>query len=317
MGRNTGSDVRLPHQAVSGQHATIRSQGAGYVVEDDGSTNGTRVNGVRLPPKRPKPLRSGDVIDLGGFALHVEVGVPVVEATSVDRTSALAKRLVRQLLDPDGTAAPPPRLLVLNGPDEGAMLEIPEPPVRLLIGRGEDCDLPLQDGDASREHGEIERDLDGVSIRDLGSKNGLLVNGRPVRERRLRDRDEVQIGATVIVYEDPADSMLREVSAEPDLAMETPPPAIEQTASAPAAKEESAEKAAASEADARVSAPSPVETVPGAPERASEPEGTRAPEPAREVRRRSGAGADVIIYLLAGAVLALSIAGLVILLQAG
>lgn len=304
IGRSTGTDVQLPHQAVSGTHATIRARGAGWIVQDEGSTNGTRVNGTAIPPGRPKPLRTGDVITLGGFAIAVDLAVPVAEATSVDRTSALARRLVRQLLDPEGTA-PPPRLLVLNGPDEGRVLEIPEPPVRLLVGRGEGCDLALSDADASREHAEIERDLDGVVIRDLGSKNGVLVNDRRVRERRLRDRDELLVGSTVLVYEDAAESMLREVSAEPDAAMETPDlPEMQPAAEARAG--EISDQAKRGEGAAGV--PPAVA--------ASEPGATAPAELPGRAPGRSGTGADLIIYVLAGAVLALSIAGLVVLLQA-
>ncbi len=293
VGRSAGSDVLLPHQAVSGQHATFRAQGAGWVVQDEGSTNGTRVNGSAIPPGRPKPLRTGDIVDVGGFAVRVEVGVAVTAATSVDRTSALARRLVRELVDPEGTA-PPPRLLVLNGPDEGKALDVPEPPARLLVGRGESCDLALKDADASREHAEIVRDLDGVIVRDLGSKNGVLVNDRRVTERRLRDRDEVLVGATVLVYEDVAETMLREIAAEPDRKLDTPPPPAPEPAADDAPPDEPAPT------DSKVDTAAVADETP-------EPTAPRA----------RGAGADVLIYLLAAAVLALSIAGLVILLSAG
>ena len=301
IGRGAGSDVRLPHAAVSGHHATLRAQGAGWVAIDESSTNGTWVGEQRIPPKRPKALRSGDVVNVGGFALTVTVNVPVTDATTVDRTSALARQLVRDLLEP-GRDAAPPRLLVLHGPDEGASLEIGEPPLRLSIGRGEECDLALSDADASREHAEIERDLDGVLVRDLGSKNGLKVNGRVVREKRLKDRDEVAIGGTILVFEDPADSMLDAVAKEPDVPMETP-------LWSPRADDAPAPQAIDSVAPASTSTPeaSPTSTPPPA---------TTQP-PAAPPQRRSSAGADWIIYLLAGAVLALSIAGLVILLQAG
>lgn len=305
IGRSASADVCLPHPAVSGQHATLRAQGAGYVAQDEGSTNGTRVNGTAIPPGRPKPLRTGDVVTLGGFSMEVVVGVAVAQPTTVDRTGALARKLVRELLDPDGAAAPPPRLLVLNGPAEGASLELPDPPVRMLIGRGEACDLPLADGDCSREHAEVERDLDGVLIRDLGSKNGVLVNDRPVRERRLRDRDEVLLGATVLVFEDVADSMVREIAAEPDQEVEAPEPA---PASEPEPEPATEESTGGDEPPPRAD-----ET----PALAAKPEPGPAHPKTPANKSRAGANADVIIYLLAGLVLALSIAGLVILLSSG
>jgi len=320
VGRGAGADVRLPHPAVSTQHATIRSRGAGWVVQDEGSTNGTRVEGARLPPGRPKPLKNGDRIELGGFDIVFEGGQPVAAATSVDRTSALARRIVRDILDPQGSAPTSPRLLVLNGPEEGRTLEVPEPPARLVIGRGDECDLRLSDADASREHAEVESDIDGVVLRDLDSKNGLKVNDRRVTERRLKDRDEIVIGATALVFEDPAEQRLRELLSEPDL--ETEPPSLRDARTAEAAEEGDA----GANDHGRAPAASPESGEPNdAGTAAADPtvEPTPAPrtaEPARGAgagKRRRGPGADLVIYLLAAAVLALSIAGLVILLQSG
>ncbi|TNF64491.1 MAG: FHA domain-containing protein, partial [Deltaproteobacteria bacterium] len=54
IGRSRSADVQLPHGAVSGTHASIREQDAGYVLVDEGSTNGTRINEIRVVPGRPK-----------------------------------------------------------------------------------------------------------------------------------------------------------------------------------------------------------------------------------------------------------------------
>ena len=48
IGRSQSADVQLPHAAVSGSHASIREQDAGYVLIDEGSTNGTRINDIRV-----------------------------------------------------------------------------------------------------------------------------------------------------------------------------------------------------------------------------------------------------------------------------
>lgn len=298
IGRGKGADVCIPHQAVSGQHATIRSKGAGYVVQDDGSTNGTRVGSASLAPARPRALRNGDVIELGGFAIRFEGGRSVTLPTSVDRTAALARRILREALEAGGSSAQQPRLLVLNGPEEGQELIIPEPPTLLVVGRGPECDLRLSDADASREHAELERDLDGVLIRDLGSKNGLLINGRPARQRRLHDRDEIRIGATVIVLEDPDEAAVEETAAAPEREMALPEPVA---ASPPSSEAVAAGETVGDDAPAH---------------RTDDDAREAAGSLARAGGRRSGAGADIFIYLLAAAVLAVSILGLVILLRA-
>jgi pSer/pThr/pTyr-binding forkhead associated (FHA) protein len=302
IGRGASADVRLPHAAVSESHAALRLEGSGYVLTDEGSTNGTRVNGVRLVPGRGKALRSGDVVEVAGFLLTFHAGIATTLPTSSEQTAALARRLVREVLDPHGAASAPARLVVVGGPQAGARLEVPPPPARLLIGRGETCDLVLLDADCSREHVELVRDLEGCLARDLGSKNGARVNDRPLRERRLRDRDELLVGQTVVLYEDPADAAIRALDGVPD----APPPAAALDESSP-----SPLPAAMDSPDSRGAAPAPSEALPSAP--LSSP----VAAPPRERRRPTGVSADVVIYVLAGLVLAASAVALFVLLRSG
>ncbi len=70
----------------------------------------------------------------------------------------------------------------------------------LTIGRVAGCDIVLDDAKASRRHARLCVEGGVVEIEDLGSSNGTLLNGKPVQRRLLRDGDEVQIGAKVIVF---------------------------------------------------------------------------------------------------------------------
>jgi pSer/pThr/pTyr-binding forkhead associated (FHA) protein len=303
IGRGASADVRLPHSAVSTLHATVRTSGLGYALVDEGSTNGSRVNGTPIAPHRPKPLRDGDHIELGGFSVRFESGMPVAGATSADRTAALARQLVRGMFeDAEQTE---PRLQILNGPGQNRILQLPAPPARWVVGRGDDCDWVLDDADASREHVELTRDLDGVLVQDLGSKNGLIVNERQVSSRRLQDRDELCIGSTVLVFEEPADARLRDIEAQADEAWtELPQPA-------PQAHSEDTGEHAAEPGDAE-RGPSPPDEPPS--DAQAEDHAEPAP-PQRAGRRDSEHTTDLLIYLLAAVVLAASLAGLFLLLQ--
>jgi len=220
LGRGPGADVGLPDRGVSTRHASIRMESsARAVLIDHGSTNGTRVNGQALIAERPRVLRDGDEIEVGPFRIEVRLGVPVAAPTSRERTVSLARRILQQQ---SGGDLERPRLVILNGPRKGAELALPPPPAHLRVGRAENSDLFLDDADASREHAELIVDLDGVMLRDLGSKNGLEIGGRRVRERRLKDRDEVLIGATVVVFEDPTEHLLREREELEDLKLPEP-----------------------------------------------------------------------------------------------
>jgi predicted component of type VI protein secretion system len=99
IGRSRSADVQLPHAAVSATHASIRALGVGYVLFDEGSTNGTRVNEVLLVEGRPKPLRSNDVVDLGGYRLQIEVGVPVAQTMSARLTADFARQMLSEQLE--------------------------------------------------------------------------------------------------------------------------------------------------------------------------------------------------------------------------
>jgi predicted component of type VI protein secretion system len=64
----------------------------------------------------------------------------------------------------------------------------------LLIGRHLECDVRINSPKVSRRHCCLAMAYDRVLIRDLGSRNGVRVNGRSVDESRLYDGDELAIG---------------------------------------------------------------------------------------------------------------------------
>jgi pSer/pThr/pTyr-binding forkhead associated (FHA) protein len=64
----------------------------------------------------------------------------------------------------------------------------------LLVGRHAECDLQLQSNKVSRRHCIIAYVNNQMMIRDLGSTNGVRINGDRVAEGRLHDGDEVSIG---------------------------------------------------------------------------------------------------------------------------
>lgn len=69
LGRLPESTIVLADPNVSRAHAEIRPRGSGYVVVDMGSTNGTRVNGVRVAEQE---LRDGDEVTLGNTRMRFE-----------------------------------------------------------------------------------------------------------------------------------------------------------------------------------------------------------------------------------------------------
>lgn len=68
---------------------------------------------------------------------------------------------------------------------------------RAVLGRSDDAECVLRDPNISRRHAELVRDSAGQwEIVDLGSTNGVKVNGRRVTEAPLREGDQVTLGTT-------------------------------------------------------------------------------------------------------------------------
>jgi pSer/pThr/pTyr-binding forkhead associated (FHA) protein len=81
--------------------------------------------------------------------------------------------------------------------DKGTFPPIPLQRPVLLVGRHPECDFRLDLPKISRRHCCLALAYDRVLIRDLGSHNGLRVNGQLVEEAQLHPGDEVAIGPLI------------------------------------------------------------------------------------------------------------------------
>ena len=94
----------------------------------------------------------------------------------------------------------PARLVPLN-PGSAPVIPIQRPV--LLLGRHPECDVRIDLPKISRRHCCVALAYDRVVIRDLGSRNGVRVNGRVTEETHLRHGDEVAIGPLLYRLDDP------------------------------------------------------------------------------------------------------------------
>src|SRR3954468_14998982 len=72
----------------------------------------------------------------------------------------------------------------------------------ILIGRHPECDVRIDSPQVSRRHCCLALAYDRLVIRDLGSRNGIRVNGLLVEEAHLVHGDEVAIGPLIYRLED-------------------------------------------------------------------------------------------------------------------
>ena len=109
--------------------------------------------------------------------------------------------------------------------DKGSSPPIPVHRPVLLIGRHPECDFRIDLAKISRRHCCVALAYDRIFVRDLGSHNGVRVNGRVVEEALLQAGDEVAIGPLIykLVAESAIPSPLAAGATSPAVA--TPKPA--------------------------------------------------------------------------------------------
>jgi pSer/pThr/pTyr-binding forkhead associated (FHA) protein len=206
IGREMVCDMQLAHDSVSREHAKLSWANGNYRISDEGSHNGTYVNGDLVDSSRP--LKNGDVIRLGHFELiylHGEVprrfsklDIPSMQrwfavgvAVQDDATAQVSARLMSQLLDAR-------RLL-----EGGAIVELTGELVELedrrwVFGRG--ADFPVQGWLASSN--EAELCWNGRShVLKRNSWRAVRVNGRSIRSCMLDNGDVINIGGSQYAYE--------------------------------------------------------------------------------------------------------------------
>jgi len=94
-----------------------------------------------------------------------------------------------------------PRVMsITNGPNAGIQADLAGQTV--MIGRGSDCQLILDDDYVSTRHARVVSSDEGIYIEDLGSTNGSYVNGMRISApTTITLQDTVRIGKTVLKLE--------------------------------------------------------------------------------------------------------------------
>jgi ABC-type multidrug transport system ATPase subunit/pSer/pThr/pTyr-binding forkhead associated (FHA) protein len=175
IGRDPEADIVVADPRVSWRHAILRADGATWVLEDTGSTNGTfqhAERASRLTIDRPIVVRLGSAEDGPLLRFEPQLPTPAPEP---------APRLVKGELLPSVDLRPTARL--------------PLPARIMRIGRTAGNDLVVEDLGVSRKHAELRKSPTGrYEIIDLGSYNGTYVNGSRVGCAELSEADIISIG---------------------------------------------------------------------------------------------------------------------------
>ncbi|MBK7395125.1 MAG: FHA domain-containing protein [Myxococcales bacterium] len=229
LGRSASCDLRLPDASVSARHASIRAQNAVWVLVDEGSTNGTFLNGERLAVQSARKIETGDRVVLGRMQLEVKLGA--ARASTAEETREIALAMVARAVDGDAAT-----IRVEEGPDRGASLALGAEPK--TIGRDPRCALRLSDRAVSPMALEVSAEQGRVRVRACDDRTIAKLGVRYLGPTPLpwADGAALVVGETRLVLSDPiaraldASAELPDEKVAPAPIEETPPPPIAEAA---------------------------------------------------------------------------------------
>lgn len=98
-----------------------------------------------------------------------------------------------------------PVLRVRKGKNEGEAYAVFSRKLPTVLGRGEDAEICLDDNRSSRKHAQVLLAWGNWLLQDLDSSNGTLLNSEKVDKARLPDQATIQVGNTLLVFEENED----------------------------------------------------------------------------------------------------------------
>ncbi|QNP40611.1 FHA domain-containing protein [Lysobacter solisilvae (ex Woo and Kim 2022)] len=159
----------------------------GVWLQVHAGTRGLHVNG--RPVRRMAQLRAGDAVFVDGNEWLLLGDTP-------PSASGESKPIA-------GEADPRTVLRGVGGPHHGRSITLDQP---RLVGRLSECDIRIDDAAFADRHARLEPHPEGIVLRDLGSHEGSLVNGWPVRNALLRTGDQVVFDTQRFIVEGPSRS---------------------------------------------------------------------------------------------------------------
>ena len=212
IGRGPDCDIFIDNLAVSTHHAQIFFENDQYVLQDNGSLNGTFVNNVKVSDR--VLLRDGDVISIGKHSVvyyqfaeaqRPMPAPPKVNAPSLNATFVLeTKKRVELLKQPEEAKVVARRmqlahLHVVHGKTDQSEYVLTSQ--LSIIGKSEMATVRLLGWFKPKTAGVISRRGDGYYVGPASSKPKISINGAPVLgPRLLHDGDIIDVPGARLVF---------------------------------------------------------------------------------------------------------------------
>jgi hypothetical protein len=159
-----------------------------------------------LTPPRVK-METDDDLDMGEFGIATRMvqpkGAPAPEEGTPAPQELPGATMVYRPRTPPPTEAVTPEELGVERELVSVTIDGQRHPIdkrSVVLGRSRDCDIRLEDPNVSRHHAEIRQEGTTYWVVDLGSTNGLEVNGKRVKRAKLEDADRLTMGSTELLF---------------------------------------------------------------------------------------------------------------------
>lgn len=194
----------LEDPSASRKHLVLRTTAEGILIENLSETNPTQVNGKNL--ENPLLLNQGDTVKVGNslFRFYSTPEAKITEKEEVHDTIFDAEeghapeRNELAKIDFDFMGGGRWLLKVISGPNNGAEYNMHDKTEYVIGTDPASCDIVFHDNSVSRQHARIAIDDQGnVTIQDLKSRNGTIVDGKKIETpQKLQTNTVVSTGTT-------------------------------------------------------------------------------------------------------------------------
>lgn len=193
--------IVLEDSMVSRKHVICRLTAEGYILENLSSVNPATQNGKVIT--EPVLLREGDILQIGSTFFRFSEKLPFSKEPSEELFPSLDGEFIEEHGNLSSVSVQTEGdsrwlLKVISGPNAGAEFSLQKGSTYILGKDPNLCDIVFQDLSVSRQHARLAVDDNNTAlIEDLGSRNGILINGEFVDDKReLSSQDLIALGTT-------------------------------------------------------------------------------------------------------------------------
>jgi pSer/pThr/pTyr-binding forkhead associated (FHA) protein len=203
IGRGQNCSLPLDETLASREHAHVVFENGSFWLVDQGSRNGTMLNGEKVAGK--KELRDGDEIVIGTTHLKFvwdksgQDGDSDDDKTRVASGVEIEKAPGQAVVEKKDIGDIEAKLRITEGPLAGGFFRNWESP--LTIGRGLNNNVVLVDDAVSTAHAQIVQEGQDYFIEDLKSSNGTFLDGVKVQKTKLSNGQKIKVGVSTLVFE--------------------------------------------------------------------------------------------------------------------